>query len=181
MILMPFNKAHWVLNVGDSWRDWCRVRARGELLLTVCAPNLAIIRINIKGSQPEWCISSMIYSRDTPFWSKTFESSIYSRWSWRWDSVYFTHLLILDHMVLSSSHWCKENSNLCVEGSSADRVGPPDYCRDFKRLGCGLARWPLLAADEVGRTVADDLLSDCQLHRELFHVASVEFVVWGVA
>ena len=23
------------------------------------------------GSQPEWCISSMIYSRDTPFWSGT--------------------------------------------------------------------------------------------------------------
>ena len=26
---------------------------------------------NIEGSGPEWCISSMIYSRDTPFWSET--------------------------------------------------------------------------------------------------------------
>ena len=26
---------------------------------------------NIEGSRPEWCISSMIYSRDTPFWSGT--------------------------------------------------------------------------------------------------------------
>ena len=26
-----------------------------------------------RGSRPEWCISSMIYSRDTPFWSGTLE------------------------------------------------------------------------------------------------------------
>ena len=26
-----------------------------------------------EGSQPEWCISSMIYSKDTPFWSETLE------------------------------------------------------------------------------------------------------------
>ena len=25
---------------------------------------------HIEGSRPEWCISSMIYSRDTPFWSR---------------------------------------------------------------------------------------------------------------
>ena len=25
----------------------------------------------IMGSRPEWCISSMIYSEDTPFWSET--------------------------------------------------------------------------------------------------------------
>ena len=29
------------------------------------------IIVNIEGSRPEWCISSMMYSRDTPFWSKT--------------------------------------------------------------------------------------------------------------
>ena len=28
---------------------------------------------NIEGSRPEWCISSMIYSRDTPFWSGTLD------------------------------------------------------------------------------------------------------------
>ena len=27
----------------------------------------------IEGSRPEWCISSMIYSRDTPFWSGTLD------------------------------------------------------------------------------------------------------------
>ena len=27
--------------------------------------------LNIEGSRPEWCISSMIYSRDTPFWLET--------------------------------------------------------------------------------------------------------------
>ena len=31
------------------------------------------IIVQIEGSQPEWCISSMIYSRDTPFWSETLE------------------------------------------------------------------------------------------------------------
>ena len=31
---------------------------------------------HIKGSQPEWCISSMIYSRDTPFWSGTLDMEI---------------------------------------------------------------------------------------------------------
>ena len=27
--------------------------------------------VSIVGSRPEWCISSMIYSGDTPFWSRT--------------------------------------------------------------------------------------------------------------
>ena len=27
--------------------------------------------IKYEGSRPEWCFSSMIYSRDTPFWSET--------------------------------------------------------------------------------------------------------------
>ena len=29
--------------------------------------------LQIEGSRPEWCILSMIYSRDTPFWSETLE------------------------------------------------------------------------------------------------------------
>ena len=28
---------------------------------------------NIKGSQPEWCVSSLMCSRDTPFWSETLD------------------------------------------------------------------------------------------------------------
>ena len=31
----------------------------------------------IKGSGPEWCISSMIHSRDTPFWSGTHEMVLF--------------------------------------------------------------------------------------------------------
>ena len=27
------------------------------------------LRLDIEGSRPEWSISSMIYNRDTPFWS----------------------------------------------------------------------------------------------------------------
>ena len=29
--------------------------------------------VHIEGSRPEWCISSMIYSRDRPFWSGTLD------------------------------------------------------------------------------------------------------------
>ena len=32
-----------------------------------------LIHAKIEGSRPEWCISSMINSRDTPFWSGTLE------------------------------------------------------------------------------------------------------------
>ena len=31
------------------------------------------LTLYIEGSRPEWCISSMIYSRDTPFWSGTLD------------------------------------------------------------------------------------------------------------
>ena len=33
----------------------------------------------IEGSRPEWCIPSMIYSRDTPFWSGTLEMAAHLR------------------------------------------------------------------------------------------------------
>ena len=42
-------------------------------------------RVQIEGSQPEWCISSMIYSRDAPFWSgalKIYWGSFYFRCIW---------------------------------------------------------------------------------------------------
>ena len=35
--------------------------------------------MHIEGSQPEWCISSMIYSRDTPFWSNTLDIQLASQ------------------------------------------------------------------------------------------------------
>ena len=35
-----------------------------------CLPDWGL---HFEGSQPEWCISSMIYSRDTPFWSETLD------------------------------------------------------------------------------------------------------------
>ena len=37
--------------------------------------------LHIEGSRPEWYISSMIYSRDTPFWSETLTISDYT-FSW---------------------------------------------------------------------------------------------------
>ena len=30
-------------------------------------------KMHIEGSRPEWCISSMIYSRDTPVWSESLD------------------------------------------------------------------------------------------------------------
>ena len=32
-----------------------------------------LFKLYIEGYRPEWCISSMIYSGDTPFWSETLE------------------------------------------------------------------------------------------------------------
>ena len=34
-------------------------------------------RFDSEGSRPEWCISSMIYSRDTPFWSGILDFSLH--------------------------------------------------------------------------------------------------------
>ena len=31
---------------------------------------VVIVILKVEGSRPEWCISSMIYRRDTPFWSE---------------------------------------------------------------------------------------------------------------
>ena len=33
--------------------------------------SVLILPVQIEGFRPEWCISSMIYSRDIPFWSET--------------------------------------------------------------------------------------------------------------
>ena len=35
--------------------------------------NSILTALYIEGFRPEWCISSMIYSRDTPFWSGTLD------------------------------------------------------------------------------------------------------------
>ena len=42
-------------------------------LSVVCQNDTDIKQKQFEGSQPEWCISSMIYSRDTPFCSETLE------------------------------------------------------------------------------------------------------------
>ena len=44
---------------------------RNELLSLVnVVLQFKIPCLEMEGSRPEWCISSMIYSRDTPFWSE---------------------------------------------------------------------------------------------------------------
>ena len=42
----------------------------------------------INGSQPEWRISSMIYSRNTPFWSETLDIMLEIHHSGREPSIY---------------------------------------------------------------------------------------------
>ena len=39
---------------------------------------------HIEGSRPEWCTSSMIYSRYTPFWSETLDIQYWSERKWKW-------------------------------------------------------------------------------------------------
>ena len=42
-----------------------------------CTTFLLCCMLYFEGSRPEWCISSMIYSRDTPFWSGTLDLFLY--------------------------------------------------------------------------------------------------------
>ena len=39
---------------------------------------MAILRVHIERSEPEWYISSMLYSRDIPFWSGTLDTDVWS-------------------------------------------------------------------------------------------------------
>ena len=52
----------------------CLCKAKGAEL-TQCTPDheSAYCQLYVEGSRPEWCISSMIYSGDTPFWSETLD------------------------------------------------------------------------------------------------------------
>ena len=63
--------------------------------------NMFILQMNIEGSWPEWCISSMIYSRDTPFWSETLDilpTHTHTHW--------YTHMYVHAHMhTQTHTHW----------------------------------------------------------------------------
>ena len=58
----------WTDWVKCTW-TWTRLAASGRSLDGEKQKH----RQHFEGSRPEWCISSMIYSRDTPFWSGTLE------------------------------------------------------------------------------------------------------------
>ena len=49
------------------------VDCTGRLVVEAFYGSDQVVIDNIKGSQPEWWISSMIYSKDTPFWSGTLD------------------------------------------------------------------------------------------------------------
>ena len=57
--------------------------------------------LNFKGSRPEWCISSMIYSRDIPFWSETLDFVL----------IYWTFCQNLKAKVLAFSFPLDENQS----------------------------------------------------------------------
>ena len=66
--------------ISSSRLEFFRLRVRGgqqEELRAGCYRKIA----HIEGSCPEWCISSMIYSRDTPFWLETLDSKLDQDWS----------------------------------------------------------------------------------------------------
>ena len=54
---------------------------------------LSSFRLHFEGSQPEWCISSRIYSRDTPFWPETLENFVFLLSSSSSSLLYFSFLL----------------------------------------------------------------------------------------
>ena len=45
-----------------------------RVLCLLCAVQGMVSILYIEGSRPEWCISSMICSGDTPFWSETLDT-----------------------------------------------------------------------------------------------------------
>ena len=48
----------------------CQIE-KGRKRSVECTRGLRKGHFDIEGSRPEWCVSSMIYSRDTPFWLGT--------------------------------------------------------------------------------------------------------------
>ena len=62
-----------------------RVRYRGF------PTRMVYLKHDIEGFRPEWCISSMIYSRDTPFWSGTLDYIVEIHHSGRKPSIWSSH------------------------------------------------------------------------------------------
>ena len=52
---------------------WLMCSQTGVPLMCCCDVSVLQDSKKFEGSQPEWCISSKIYSRDTPFWSETLD------------------------------------------------------------------------------------------------------------
>ena len=62
-------------------------------------------KLNIEGSRPEWCISSMVYSRDASFWSGTLV--VWSCFAWRLIAplYYMTSVLGMVCKLITSDQW----------------------------------------------------------------------------
>ena len=70
----------WRQNVTTSMVRWKKKEKERNATCSKISPKMVNLRDiagnteeQIEGSWPEWCISSMIYSRYTPFWSDTLE------------------------------------------------------------------------------------------------------------
>ena len=79
-----------------------------------CIHNIFKYVLEFEGSRPEWCISSMIYSGDTPFWSETLDiytrySSVYLNVEMRYSSMYlniYTRYCINSMDSTPAYRWC---------------------------------------------------------------------------
>ena len=63
-----------------------------------------------EGSRPEWCISSMLYSRDTPFWSGTLNDLLVICWwvaEWWKGNVWWT----LVNWAAPCFRWCRASGS----------------------------------------------------------------------
>ena len=63
---------------------------------------------DIEGYQPEWCISSMIYSRDIPFWSKILDmyldkATVYTETNTRY--MHMSDYLLYHSKTTACIHW----------------------------------------------------------------------------
>ena len=107
---------------------------------------------NIEGSRPEWCISSMMYSRDIPFWSETLYMSVISvqhgifllssGWNFQTDAKLECAIFeISSDWIMGSSVWIGANdTSFCVHGQGQqDQAGLWQVLQTESTAGASIA------------------------------------------
>ena len=87
----------------------------------------------IEGSLPEWCISSMLYSRGTPFWSETLEIRPISMWSLHCPTATGHGSVLVLHCMVSLTLWCVNRKTWRTEEETTTWCG---QCSSYTWATC---------------------------------------------